>query len=171
MDKAGKAESLKTLLGVFQDSGAVIIARYTGLTVAEMTNLRNLLRKEGATLKVVKNRLAKLALDGKGGDAAQALFIEQTAIAYAPDAVSAAKAAAEFAKTNDKLVLGGGIMDETVLDAAAVQALAKLPSLDELRGKLIGLVQAPATKVAGVVQAPASQLARLFTAYAEKNAA
>ena len=171
MDKAGKAESLKTLQGVFQDSGAVIIARYTGLTVAEMTNLRNLLRKEGATLKVVKNRLAKLALDGKGGDAAQALFIEQTAIAYAPDAVSAAKAAAEFAKTNDKLVLVGGIMDETVLDAAAVQALAKLPSLDELRGKLIGLVQAPATKVAGVVQAPASQLARLFTAYAEKNAA
>lgn len=171
MDKAGKAESLKTLKGVFEESGVIVVARYTGLTVAEMTKLRGALRQEGAALKVVKNRLAKLALDGKGGDPAQDLFKDQTVIAYSPDPVSAAKAAADFAKDNEKLILIGAIMDEQVLDANGVQSLAKLPSLDQLRGKLIGLVQAPATKVAGVVQAPAGKLARVFSAYANKDAA
>ena len=171
MDKAGKAESLKTLRGVFEESGVIVVARYTGLTVAEMTKLRGALRQEGAALKVVKNRLAKIALDGKGGDAAQDLFTDQTVIAYSPDPVAAAKAAADFAKDNEKLVLIGAIMDEQVLDAGGVQDLAKLPSLDQLRGKLIGLIQAPATKVAGVVQAPAGQLARVISAYANKDAA
>lgn len=171
MDKAGKAESLKTLRGVFEESGVVVVARYTGLTVAEMTKLRGGLREQGAALKVVKNRLAKIALDGKGGDAALELFQDQTVIAYSPDPVAAAKAAADFAKDNEKLVLIGAIMDEQVLDASGVQDLAKLPSLDQLRGKLIGLIQAPATKVAGVVQAPAGQLARVISAYANKDAA
>ena len=123
------------------------------------------------SLKVVKNRLAKIALDGKGGDKALDMFQDQTVIAYSPDPVAAAKASADFAKENDKLILIGAIMDEQVLDANGVQALAKLPSLDQLRGKLIGLVQAPATKVAGVVQAPAGKLARVFSAYANKDAA
>jgi len=171
MDKAGKTAALETLKGVFDESGAVIVTHYTGLTVAEMTKLRGMLRKDGAQLKVVKNRLAKIALDGKGGDAAQALFQGPVAIAYSPDPVAAAKAADEFAKDNSKLVIIGAVMGEEVLDAKGVESLAKLPSLDQLRGKLIGLLQAPATKVAGVVQAPAGQLARVVAAYGSKDAA
>lgn len=171
MDKAGKAESLKVLDGIFQDSGSVIVARYTGLTVAEMTEFRGKLREQGAVAKVVKNRLAKIALDGKGGEEAANMFADQTVIAYSSDPVAAAKGAADFAKENDKLVIIGGVMDDKVLDKSGVEALAKLPSLDQLRGKLIGLIQAPATKVAGVVQAPAGQLARVISAYASKDAA
>lgn len=171
MDKAGKAAALETLKGVFEESGAVVVTHYSGLTVAEMTGLRGRLREQGAGLKVIKNRIAKIALEGKGGDAAQELFQGPVAIAFSPDPVSAPKVVAEFAKGNQKLVLIGGLMDETVLDADGVQALAKLPSLDELRGKLVGLIQAPATKVAGVVQAPAGQLARVLKAYSEKDAA
>jgi len=171
MDKAGKAESLKMLTGIFEDSGSVVIARYTGLTVAEMTKLRGMLREQGAEAKVVKNRLAKIALDGKGGDDATAMFVDQTVITYSSDPVAAAKGTADFAKENENLVIIGAIMDGEILDKGGVEALAKLPSLDQLRGKLIGLIQAPATKVAGVVQAPAGQLARLFSAYANKDAA
>jgi large subunit ribosomal protein L10 len=137
-----------------------------------MTDLRLRLRKEGAAIKVVKNTLALKALDGKLGDKGEKLFTGPVAIAYGPDAVSAAKIAVQFAKENDKLKLVGGVLDQTnVLDEAGVRALATLPSLDELRGKLIGLIQAPATKVAGVLQAPAGQLARVFNAYATKDAA
>ena len=171
MDKAGKAESLKVLGGIFEESGSVVVARYTGLTVAEMTKFRGTLREQGASAKVVKNRLAKLALDGKGGDEAANMFVDQTIIAYSPDPVAAAKGAADFAKENDKLVIIGGFMEDKVLDSSGVEALAKLPSLDQLRGKLIGLLQAPATKVAGVVQAPAGQLARVISAYSTKDAA
>ncbi len=171
MDKAGKSAALETLKGVFAESGAVIVTHYTGLTVAEMTKLRGMLRKDGARFKVVKNRLAKIALGGTGGDAAQALFQGPVAIAYAPDPVSAAKAADTFSRENAKLVIIGAVMGDEVLDAKGVETLAKLPSLDQLRGKLIGLLQAPATKVAGVIQAPASQLARVVAAYAAKDAA
>ncbi|MEM6535385.1 MAG: 50S ribosomal protein L10 [Pseudomonadota bacterium] len=171
MDKAGKAESLEMLGGIFEDSGSVVVARYTGLTVAEMTEFRGKLREQGAVAKVVKNRLAKLALDGRGGDEAAKMFTDQTVIAYSSDPVAAAKGASDFAKENEKLVIIGGVMDDKVLDKSGVEALAKLPSLDQLRGKLIGLIQAPATKVAGVVQAPGGQLARVISAYANKDAA
>ena len=171
MDKAGKSEALEALKGVFAESGAVIVTHYSGMTVAEMTKLRGALRKDGGQLKVIKNRLAKIALGGQGGDDAQALFQGPVAIAYAPDPVSAAKAADEFAKDNAKFIIIGGVMGDVVLNADGVQALAKLPSLDQLRGKLVGLLQAPATKIAGVVQAPASQLARVVSAYASKDAA
>ena len=171
MDKAGKSAALENLKGVFEGAGVVVVTHYTGLTVAEMTKLRGMLRKDGAHFKVVKNRLAKIALGGAGGDQAQALFQGPVAIAYSPDPVAAAKAADEFAKENSKLVIIGAVMGEKVLDANGVEALAKLPSLDQLRGKLIGLIQAPATKVAGVIQAPASQLARVVSAYASKDAA
>lgn len=171
MDRAGKAEAIKTLEGVFADSGSVIVARYTGLSVAEMTQFRSKLREQGALAKVVKNRLVKKALGGKGGDDAANMFVDQTIIAYSSDPVAAAKGAAEFAKSNDKLVIIGGLMDEKVLDAAGVTALSKLPSLDELRAKLIGVIQAPATKVVTVAQTPASKLAAVFKAYAEKDAA
>ncbi len=172
MDRAQKQESIESLKSVFADAGAVVVTHYMGLTVAEMTDLRLRLRKEGAAIKVVKNTLALKALDGKLGDAGSALFTGPVAIAFGPDAVSAAKIAVQFAKENDKLKIVGGVLDQTnVLDEAGVRALATLPSLDELRGKLIGLIQAPATKIAGVLQAPAGQLARVFNAYATKDAA
>jgi large subunit ribosomal protein L10 len=170
MDRAQKQESIEQLKGVFAGAGAVIVTHYLGLTVAEMTDLRLRLRKEGAALQVVKNRLAQKALNG-AGEGANTLFKGPVAIAYAPDPVSAAKVSTQFAKDNDKLVIIGGLMGEQVLDAQGVDALAKLPSLDELRARIIGLVQAPATKVAGVLQAPASQLARVLSAYAQKEAA
>lgn len=172
MDRAQKQESIETLKGVFADAGAVVVTHYMGLTVAEMTDLRLRLRKEGAAIKVVKNTLALKALDGKLGDKGEKLFTGPVAIAYGPDAVSAAKVAVQYAKENDKLKVVGGVLDQTnVLDENGVKALATLPSLDELRGKLIGLIQAPATKIAGVLQAPAGQLARVFNAYATKDAA
>ncbi len=171
MDRAQKAESIETLKGVFEGAGAVVVAHNLGLTVAEMTDLRSRLRKEGAAFKVIKNRLALKALDGKGGDEVRNLFKGPVGIAYAPDAVTAAKVSTAFAKENDRFVIVGGMMDETVLDAKGVDALSKLPSLDELRAKIVGLVQAPATKVAGVLQAPAGQLARVFGAYGAKDAA
>ena len=171
MNRAQKAESIETLKGVFADAGAVVVTHYTGLTVAEMTDLRGRLRKEGASLKVVKNRIAQKAMNVQPGEAVYDLFKGPVAIAYAPDPVSAAKVSTQYAKDNDKFVVIGAMMGEIVLDAKAVGALAALPSLDQLRGKLIGLLQAPATKVAGVIQAPASQLARLMSAYAAKDAA
>jgi len=171
MDRAQKQESIETLKGVFADSGAVVVTHYMGLTVAEMTDLRGRLRKEGAHLKVVKNTLAQKALNGSVGDAGDALFSGPVAIAFAPDPVSAAKVATQYAKDNEKFSVIGGLMGEQVLDKKAVDALATLPSLDQLRGKIIGLIQAPATKIAGVLQAPAAQLARVFSAYAAKDAA
>jgi large subunit ribosomal protein L10 len=170
MDRAQKAESIETLKGVFDGAGAVVVTHYLGLSVAEISDLRGRLRKEGAAFKVVKNRLAQKALDG-AGDAAIALFKGPVGIAYAPDAVSAAKVATEYAKANEKFTVVGGFMGDQVLDVAAIGALAKLPSLDQLRARLVGLIQAPATRIAGVVQAPAAQLARVFAAYAAKDAA
>lgn len=171
MDRAQKAASIEDLKGVFAGAGAVVVTHNLGLTVAEMTDLRLRLRNEGATLKVVKNTLAQKALDGSAGEAGERLFSGPVAIAFAPDPVSAAKVVSEFAKGNDKFAIVGGLMGTDVLDAKAVGALATLPSLDQLRAKIIGLVQAPATKVAGVLQAPAGQLARVMGAYAAKDAA
>ena len=172
MDRAHKAEAIETLKGVFADSGAVVVTHYMGLTVAEMTDLRLRLRKEGATLQVVKNTLAQKALQGAAGEAGDALFKGPVAIAYGPDPVSAAKVVTQYAKDNDKFTVIGGLLGQTtVLDKAAVSSLATLPSLDQTRAKLCGLLNAPATKIAGVLQAPAGQLARVFNAYATKDAA
>lgn len=171
MDKAGKAVALEAYKQVFADAGVIVVTQYSGLTVRELTDLRSKLKAEGASLKVIKNRLAKIALEGKGGDAAGAMFVGPVAIAFSPDPVAASKVVADFAKTNEKLVLIGALMGDQVLDQAAVKQLAALPSLDQLRGKIIGLIQAPATKIAGVLQAPAAQLARVFNAYATKDAA
>ena len=171
MDRAQKAESIEILKAVFEGAGAVIVTHNMGLSVAELSDLRGRLRKEGAAFKVVKNRLAQKALNGGSGEAAGALFKGPVGIAYAPDPVSAAKVATQYAKDNEKFVVVGGFMGDLVLDTAGVDALAKLPSLDQLRAKLVGLLQAPATRIAGVLQAPAAQLARVFSAYAEKDAA
>jgi large subunit ribosomal protein L10 len=169
MLRSQKSQSIEILSGVFASAGTVVVTHYLGLSVRETEDLRGRLRKEGAAFKVVKNRLAQKAL-GAASEAAHALFKGPVAIAYGPDPVSAAKAATAFAKDNDKLIIIGALMGEEVLDATRVQALARLPSLDELRGKIIGLVQAPATKIAGVIQAPAGQLARVVGAYAAKAA-
>ncbi|HZL01058.1 MAG TPA: 50S ribosomal protein L10 [Caulobacteraceae bacterium] len=170
MERAKKAESIETLKGVFAGAGAVVVTHYLGLSVREMEDLRGRLRKEGATIKVVKNRLVQKALNG-AGKGTHDLFKGPVAIAYGPDAVSAAKVATAYAKDNEKFTIVGGLMGEEVLDRAAIDVLARLPSLDQLRGRLVGLVQAPATRIAGVLQAPAAQLARVFNAYAIKDAA
>jgi large subunit ribosomal protein L10 len=162
---------LTHLKGVFTDANVVVVAHYSGLTVTEMTDLRSRMAKVGAEFKVTKNRIAKLALDGTKANGISDLFTGPTAIAYSQDPVAAPKVVSEFAKTNPKLVVLGGVMGETVLDTKAVKTLADLPSLDELRAKLLGMIQTPATRIAGVVAAPAGQLARVLNAYATKGEA
>jgi len=170
MDRAQKSETIETLRGVFADAGAVVVTHYMGLTVAQLTDLRGRLRGEGATFQVVKNTLAQKALNG-AANGAHDLFKGPVGIAYAKDPVSAAKISTQYAKENEKFIIIGGLMGEQVLDAAGVDALAKLPSLDELRAKLIGMIKTPATRIAGVLQAPGGQLARVINAYATKDAA
>jgi large subunit ribosomal protein L10 len=171
VEKAKKAEVVEELNGVFAKAGSVVVAHYSGLTVAQMADLRSRMRASGASFRVAKNRLAVRALKGTAIEGIAHLFKGPTGIAVSDDPVSAAKVAAAYAKDNDKLVILGGTVGETALDAQGVQALATLPSLDELRGRIVGLIVAPATKIAGVVQAPAGQLARVIGAYSKKEAA
>jgi large subunit ribosomal protein L10 len=171
VDRAQKAELVTELKGVFEQTGLVVVSHYSGLTVAEMTALRVQMRDVGAHFRVTKNRLTKLALEGTKCESIAHLFTGPTAIAYSDDPVAAAKVSVEFAKKNDKLIVLGGVMGETELNADGVKALASLPSLDELRAKLVGMIQTPATRVAGVLQAPAGQLARVFAAYGNSEAA
>lgn len=171
MDRARKEELVVELNGAFVDAALVVVTHQSGLTVAESTNLRRRMREAGASYKVTKNRLVKLALVGTPYEGIADLFEGPTAIAYSADPVAAARVAVDFSKENDKLVVIGGAMTENRLDEAGVKALATLPSLDDLRGKLIGLLNAPATKVAGVLQAPAGQLARVLSAHAEQDEA
>lgn len=169
MDKAKKKQVVEQLGGVFGEVETVIVAQNTGLTVAEFTNLRKKVRGTGSLIQVAKNRLVKIALKGTRFEALAEKFKGPTTITYSKDAVAAAKAIAEFAKENQKLVIVGGAMGNTILDVAAVKNLALMPSLDDLRAKLVGLINAPATKLARVIQAPPGQLARIFGAYAKKS--
>jgi len=171
VERAEKREFVTELNEVFKASGSVVVARYAGLTVAQMNDLRSKMRVAGGTVKVAKNRLAKIALQGTESEGMKSLFEGQTLIAYSDDPMTAPKVAMDFAKINDKLVVLGGAMGATSLDAEAVKSLATLPSLDELRAKLLGMIQTPATRIASVVAAPASQLARVFAAYAKKDEA
>lgn len=171
MEKAEKRELVSTMNEVFKQTNVVVVAHYAGLTVAELTALRGKARQAGVSVKVAKNRLVKLALQGTDSAHIADLFTGPTIVAYSDDPVAAPKVATDFAKTNDKLVILGGAMGSTNLNPEGVKALATLPSLDELRGKLIGLIQAPAQKIASVVNAPAGQLARVFGAYAKKDEA
>ena len=171
MDRAEKREFVTSLNDVFKSTGSVVVAHYAGLTVANMNELRSKMRAAGGTVKVAKNRLAVIALQGTESEGMKDLFKGQTLIAYADDPVAAPKVAAEFAKTNDKLVILGGAMGSTVLNADGVKALATMPSLDELRAKLVGMIQTPATRIAAVVNAPAGNLARVFGAYSRKDEA
>lgn len=171
MDRAEKREFVTSLNDVFSNTGSVVVAHYAGLTVAQMNDLRSKMREAGGTVKVAKNRLAKIALQGTESEGMQALFKGQTLIAYSDDPVVAPKVASDFAKTNDNLVIIGGSMGSTALDAEGVKALATLPSLDELRARIVGMIQTPASRIAQVVNAPAAQLARVFGAYARKDEA
>jgi large subunit ribosomal protein L10 len=155
----------------FSNAGVVVVAHYSGLSVAEMTDFRRRAREAGAQVKVAKNRLAKLALEGTEVSGISDLFTGPTCITYSEDPVAAPKVAVNFAKENEKLVILGGSMGATALDPNNVKSLASLPSLDELRGTLIGLLQAPAGKIAQVVNAPAAKLARVFSAKGSQSEA
>jgi len=169
VDRTQKAQLVDTLHGDFDGAVCLVVTHQTGLSVAEATTLRRQIRDAGAQFKVTKNRLAKRALEGTPFADLAPLFIGPTAIAFSNDPVAAAKAAVAFANRNNKLTIVGGGLAGKALDAAGIRALATLPSLDELRGKIIGLIQAPATKLAGLLQAPAGQLARVVAAHAEQG--
>jgi large subunit ribosomal protein L10 len=171
MDRARKAELVGSLNGLIGDAGSVVVAHYTGMTVAQMGELRRRMRAAGASFKVSKNRLAVRALEGTAAEGIAHLFKGPTGIAVSRDPIAASKVAVAYAKENDKLVILGGVVGATALDANGVRALAELPSLDELRGKIVGLLQAPATKLAGLLAAPGGQLARVISAYSRKDAA
>ena len=171
MDRAEKATAVAELNRTFSEVGVVVVTRNLGMTVAQSTTLRNRMREAGATYKVSKNKLARIALDGTDYGSLSDMLTGPVALATSIDPVAAAKVAVDFAKTNDKFEIVGGSMGATTLDLAGVQALATMPSLDELRAKIVGLIVAPATKIATIAQAPAAQLARVLSAYAEKEAA
>ena len=171
MDRAQKTEAVAELNRTFNEVGVVVITRNLGMTVKQSTDLRNKAREAGASYKVAKNRLAKIALDGTDYSVLSDLLVGPTALATSNDPVAAAKVVVDFAKTNDRIEIVGGALGSQLLDAEGVKALASLPSLDELRAKLVGLIVAPATKIATITQAPAAQIARVLSAYAEKEAA
>ncbi len=169
MDRAAKSELIASLGATFKAAEVVVVAHYSGLTVAQMQALRRQMKQAGASVKVAKNRLAKIALEGSDVASIAPLMRGPTLIAFSGDPVAAPKAAVDFAKTNEHLVILGGAMGRTALDANGVRALAALPSLDELRAKIVGLIQAPATKIAQVVTAPGAKVARVVKAYADKG--
>jgi large subunit ribosomal protein L10 len=170
MDRSQKAESVASLNATFNEVGVVVITRNLGMSVAQSTTLRGKIRDAGATYKVAKNSLAKLAAKDTAYEGITDLLTGPTAIASSVDPVAAAKAVVDFAKTTDKIEILGGSLGSVVLNADGIKALATMPSLDEMRAKLIGLIQAPATKIAQLTTAPAAKLARVFQAYADKAA-
>ena len=171
MDRGEKKECVASLADVFKKTSVVVVAHYSGLSVAQMQALRKQMRAAGANVQVAKNRLVKIAVQGTDVASISELMRGPTLIAYSNDPVAAPKAVVAFAKENDKLVILGGAMGATSLNVDAVRSLATLPSLDELRGKLIGIIVAPATKLAQLTTAPAAKLARVFAAYGGKDAA
>lgn len=169
MDRAQKAAAVAELNSTFSEVGVVVVTRNLGLSVAQSTVLRTKMREAGASYKVSKNKLARIALGGTDYTGVGDMFTGPVGLATSLDPVAAAKVAVDFAKTTDKFEIVGGAMGATVLDADGIKALATMPSLDELRAKIVGLLVAPATKLATITQAPAAQLARVLNAYAEKD--
>ena len=170
MDRAQKRQLVSTLNEEWKGTGVMVIAHYKGMTVAQMTDFRKRMKDAGGSVKVAKNKLAKLALKDTDAAGISDLLKGQTCFAYSEDPVSAAKVSVKYSRENDKLVILGGSMGRTVMDVNAVKALADLPSLDELRAKLIGLLQAPATKIARVLKEPGAMLARVLQAQGAKGA-
>ena len=168
MDKAEKRELVAELHGAFAKTDVIVVAHYAGLTVAQMTKLRRQMKAANSTVRVAKNKLARLALAGTSSEGITDLFKGPTVVAYSNDPVGTAKVASTFAKDNAKLVILGAAMGKTVLDSSGVKALAELPSLDVLRAQILGLIQAPASKIARLVKEPGAQLARVIQAHADK---
>ena len=164
MDRSQKEEMVVQLKQLFQEQTLVVVTHYSGLTVAEMGELRDQMREAGAVFKVTKNRLTRRALEGTKYQSLEEMFTGPTAIAYSEDPVAAAKAAVNFSKTNNKLIVLGGALGDEQLDVNAVKSLASLPSLEELRAKIVGMISTPATRIAVVMQAPAGQVARVLGA-------
>ncbi len=171
VNRAEKREFVTWLNEAFRKSGSVVVAHYSGLTVSQMNDLRSKMGEAGGAVKVAKNRLAKIALQGTESESIVDLFTGQTLIAYSEDPITAPKVAVDFAKSNDKFVILGGSMGATSLTVDAVKSLASLPSLNELRAKLVGMISTPATRIAQVVNAPAGQVARVIGAYAQEDKA
>ena len=171
LDRTEKHAFVASLATVFAETSMVVVSQNNGLNVADVTNLRRRMREAGATFKVAKNRLALLALDGTRFDGIAPLLKGPIALAWARDPVAVAKVAVEFARTNDKFVVLGGALGTQMLDASGIKALSELPSLDALRAKLLGLLAAPATRIASILQAPGGQIARVLAAYAQKDGA
>lgn len=169
MLRSEKPVAVEEIVNIYKESPSVIITHYHGLTVSQVSSLRELLKSKEAGFKVVKNTLAKIAANQTGLDNIANLFAGPTAIAYSKEPVEMAKLVVNFAKANDNLKIIGGIVDNHVLDKHSIKELSKLPSLNELRGKIVGLLQAPATKVVGVLQAPSSSMAKVIQAHASKN--
>jgi len=169
LDRAAKTQMVASLGEVFKSTKVVVVAHYSGLTVAQMQTLRRQMRQAGASVKVAKNRLAKIALEGSEVASIASLLKGPALIAFSGDPVAAPKVAVEFARTNERFVILGGAMGTTALDPNGVKALAALPSLDELRARIVGLINAPATKVAQVLSAPGAKVARVVQAYANKS--
>lgn len=171
MDRSGKANLVTSLNKALAGAESVVVTHQSGLTVAEMTELRRQMRAAGANFRVTKNRLARRALEGTKFERLSPLFKGPTAIAFSSDPVAAAKVAVAFADKNDKLTIAGGGLGERELDASGVKALATLPSLEQLRAKFLGLLQTPASRIASVLQAPGAQVARVLAAYAKAEKA
>jgi large subunit ribosomal protein L10 len=171
VDRAEKREMVDNLNDIFKTSGSVVVARYKGMTVAQMTDLRRKMGNAGAKFRVIKNRLAKIALDSAADGAGADLFLEATGIAFSHDPTAAAKVASDFAKTNDKFVIVGGLLGSQALSADGVKALAAIPSMNELRSKLLGVFLAPGSKFVRQLNSPAKSLATVLQAYSEKQKA
>lgn len=171
MDRAQKTEQVAELKRTFDETSVVVITRNLGMTVKQSTDLRNRMREAGASFKVAKNTLALIAVEGTTYASISDMLTGPTALATSPDPVAAAKVAVDFAKTTDRFEIVGGAMGDTLLDLNGVKALADLPSLDELRAKIIGLIQAPASKIARTINEPGAMLARVIGAYAAREEA
>ena len=169
MDRGQKEELVASMHEAFEDSAMVVVTHYSGLTVSELGFLRREMRNAGANFKVTKNRLTRRAIDGTKFDHLKEMFVGPTAIAYSDDPVAPAKVAVKFAKSNEKLVLLGGALGDEVLDVAGIKELASLPSLDELRAKILGMITTPATRIAGILNAPSEQVVRLISAKSNES--
>lgn len=169
MERIEKQKAVEALKQDFNEANTVVLVHYRGMTVAELTELRKKMRDLGAKFKVAKNSLAEIAVKDTQYEKLQSMFTGPTAIAFSEDPVAAAKGIVDFAKGNENLVIIGGAANDDIMDEGKIKALAKMPSLDELRAKLISMIQTPATRVAGVLQAPAGQIARVINAYSQKS--
>ena len=170
VDRAQKETVVAELDQIFTDSGVIIVAHYTGITVSEMSDLRLRMRNVGGAVRVAKNKLVKLALEGKECQSMMGLFSGQTALIYSEDQVAAAKVAVQFSNDNEKLVILGGSMGATSLDASAVVQVSKMPSKDELLGTIVSMLTAPGANLVGAVNGPASDIAGALSTIEEKAA-